>query len=96
MQKKQVQNTILLVLEKYDKCFKLQLDIKIDTVSIDRLKSAYIPTNNHSKNETFIDLNQSTKNNPQGNKKENENAVCKDQNNIQNNNVAHDKTKKNR
>ena len=46
------------VLERYEKCFKLQLDKRIDTVSIDRLKSAFKPTANVEQFELSIDFNE--------------------------------------
>jgi len=79
------------VLERYDKCFKLQLDRKID-----RSKSAYIPTNNQRKNETLIDFNQNNENNPHGNNEENYNDVSENQDNIQSNNVTEKINKNNK
>ena len=70
------------VLERYDKCFKLQLYRKIDIVSIDRLKSAFIPTNNQSDKETLIDFDHNIENNRQRNNEENDNAVPKNQQQI--------------
>ena len=46
------------VLERYEKCFKLQLDKRIDTVAIDRLKSAFIPTANKEHFEISMDFNE--------------------------------------
>ena len=49
------------VLERYEKCFKLQLDKRIDTVAIDRLKSAFIPTANKEHFEISLDVNEAVK-----------------------------------
>ena len=70
------------VLERYGKCFKLQLYRKIYIVSIDRLKSAFIPTNNQSDKETLIDFDHNIENNRQRNNEENDNAVPKNQQQI--------------
>ena len=49
------------VLERHEKCFKLQLDKRIDTVAIDRLKSAFIPTANKEHFEISLDFNEAAK-----------------------------------
>ena len=67
------------VLERYEKCFKLQLDRKIDTVGIDRLKSAYVPTRNQWHTEQFIDYNENIEKELPKNNENNDNAAPENQ-----------------
>ena len=80
------------VLGRYDKCFELQLDRKIDTVSLDRLKSVCIPTNFQRVKETFIDFNQTIENNPHKNYEDNDNAIPENQQQIQGTTETEEKT----
>ena len=74
------------------KVLELQLDRKIDTASLDRLKS-FITMNNHRHKETFIDFNQNIENNPQWNNEKNDNAVPENKQKIQDNIMTEEEKK---
>ena len=57
--------------------------MKIDTVAIDRLKSAYIPMKNHWPTEPFIDYNETIEKEPPRNNEDNDNAAPENQQQIQ-------------